>query len=333
VAKPKRLKEEKETQKPQVTFKDRFDDFMRDWGRVAIPAGVVLMLLILKNMGILDDTSLGFVIGLLYLGVVGHGFLHVIKTHEVPVWATVMGYVVVLLLAVGALIPLVEDIYPGTAAFDATVSKINREVAIDPDLKGYYHLEVYAQSFASRERALGARGRYHLRVQGKDIKGEFSDEARQVRAGRRGTRSVEVKHLMDVHGLTLQQGEKKVEVLAIDDSIGPELRVRLFKVYVPPAIAYVLLSIAVILALFMDAMFRDVFLKWRLGPWAGMVVAFYVVFSSSYERGAVVNAAVWSALFGGALGFTIGWLLSLIARRFGKLLGLKSKPSQSPAKP
>jgi hypothetical protein len=329
VAKPKRVKEEKETQKAQVTFKDRFDDFMRDWGRVAIPAGLVLVLLILRNIGVLDDTSLGFVIGLIYLGAVGHGFLYVIKTHEVPAWARVMGYAVVLLLAVGALIPLVEDVYPGTPVFQKVVTKADKEAQIDPNLQGYHHLEVFAQSLANKESALGLHGKYHLRVQGKDIKGEFSDQARQVRAGRRGTRSVELKHLMDVHGVTLEEGEKKVEVLMVEDGIGPELRLQLFKVYVPPAIAYIFLSIAVLLALFMDAMFRDVFLKWRLGPWAGMVVAFYVVFSSSYERGAVVSAAVWSALFGGALGFTLGWLLSLIARRVGKVFGVKSSAYQS----
>lgn len=325
MAKPKKARQENEKQRPQVTFKDRFDDFMHDWGRVAVPAGLVLLLLILRNVGVLDDTSLGFVIGVLYLGAVGYGFLYVIRTHEIPAWGRVMGYVVVFLLGLGALIPLVEDVYPGSPVFEKVVTKAEKEAQIDSNLQGYHHLEVFAQSLAAKESALGLHGKYHLRVQGKDIRGEFSDQARQVRAGRRGTRSVEVKHLMDVHGITLEQGEKKVEVLMIDQAIGPELRLRLFKVFVPPVVAYIFLSIAVLLTLFMDAMFREVFLKWRLGPWAGMVVAFYVVFSSSYERGAVVNASVWSALLGGAVGFTVGWLLSLIARRLGKALGVKSK--------
>lgn len=303
------------TRKPAVTGRERIEAFLHDWGRLAVPLGVIAVLAGLRFLGVLDDTGLGFTIGVLFLLVSMGGAAWLVWREPFPRWVRgVLAAAGVLVLA-GAVVPLVQTVYPGQPAFQQVVSQGTKNVPIGAGVAGFHHLEVYARSLAARPDVRGAQGRYHLKVAGQDVEGSFSDVMRSMRAGRRGSRTVEQKHLMEMHGVTLPEGDKTLDVIRVDSSIGPDLQVSLFHVAVPPAFAYVLLALAIGMGLFLDARFPGQTERWRLAPWFGMVAAYVAIFESAYERGSVTNAAVWSTVFGGVAGFTIGWLLSVLARK------------------
>lgn len=304
-----------EVKATKQTFGERLKDFMDDWGRLVVPLGLIGILAGARFLGLLDDPGLGFSISILYILAVCGAFGLIVWQNPFPLWARVATVISGILVALGAVLPLVQMIYPGEPAFSEVVGAEKREVQLDPALSGFHHLEVYAASLAERPFAAGVEGRYHLRLAGKDIEGRFADVMRSVRAGRRGTRTVEQKHLMDVYSVTLPEGEKRLEVIRVDQAIGPDLRVALYPALVPPLLGYVLLGLAFLVGLVLDARFPAQTEKWRLAPWPAMVLAFIAIFSSAYERGAVTNAAVWSTIFGAAIGFTLGWVLSLLARR------------------
>ncbi len=301
--------------KPALTWRDQVEAFLHDWGRLAVPLGVIGVLAGLRFLGVLDDTGLGFTIGALFLVVSVGAAAWLAWREPFPRW--VCGVVAAggVLVLGGAFVPLVQTVYPGEPAFQQAVSASTKSVPIRSDLSGYFRLEVYAKSLAGRPDVRGAQGRYHLKVAGQDVQGSFSDVMRTVPAGRRGSRAVEQKDLMEVHGVTLPEGEKTLEVLRVDSSIGPDLQVSLFSVAMPPTVGYVLLALAIGLALFLDGRFPGQTERWRLTPWFAMVAAYVAIFESAYERGAVTNAAVWSTVFGGVVGFTVGWLLTVLARK------------------
>ncbi len=301
--------------KPALTRREQIEAFLHDWGRLAVPLGVIAVLAGLRFLGVLDDTGLGFTIGVLFLLVSMGGAAWLVWREPFPRWARwVLGAAGVLVLA-GAVVPLVQTVYPGQPAFQQVVNRDTKGVPIGAGATGFHHLEVYAQSLAARPDVRGAQGRYHLKVAGQDVEGSFSDVMRSVRAGRRGSRTVEQKHLMETHGVLLPEGEKTLDVIRVDSSIGPDLRVSLFPVAVPPAFATMLLALAIGVGLFLDARFPGQTERWRLTPWFAMVAAYVAIFESAYERGAVTNAAVWSTVFGGVVGFTLGWFLTVLARK------------------
>lgn len=312
----KRPKAEKvATRKSALTWRDQIEAFFKDWGRVAVPLGVIAILAGLRFIGVLEDTGLGFTIGVLFLAVSVGAAAWLIRREPFPRWAQGVVFIAGALVLVGAAVPLAQLVYPGQPAFRQVVSQSTKIVPVAADVSGFYHLEVYAKSLAGRPEARVAQGRYHLKVAGKDIVGSFSDVIQRASAGRRGSRTVEQKHLMEMHGVTLPEGDKVLEVVRVDASIGPDLQVSLFPVMIPPPFAYALLALALGMGLLLDARFRGQTERWRLTPWFGMVAAYVAIFESAYERGAVTNAAVWSTVFGGAVGFTVGWLLSLVARK------------------
>lgn len=301
--------------KPVLTRRDRVEAFLNDWGRLAVPLGVIAVLAALRFLGILDDTGLGFTIGVLFLLVCVGGAAWLVWREPFPPWVRrVLAASAVLVLA-GAMVPLLQTVYPGQPVFQQVVSPSTKSVPIAADIVGFHHLEVYAKSLAARPDVRGAQGRYHLKVAGQDVEGSFSDVMRSVRAGRRGSRAVEQKHLMEMHGVTLPEGDKTLDVIRVDSSIGPDLQVSLFPVVVPPALATILLALAIAAGLFLDARFPGQTERWRLTPWFAMVAAYVAIFESAYERGSVTNAAVWSTVFGGVVGFTVGWLLSVLVRK------------------
>ncbi len=308
------------TRKPALSRREQVEEFLHDWGRLVIPLGVLAVLAGLRYLGVLDDTGLGFTISVLFLVVSTGAAAWLVWREPFPRWVRgVLAAAGVLVLG-GAFVPLVQTAYPGAPAFQQVVSQGTKGVPIGSEVSGFHHLEVYAHSLAGRPDVRGAQGRYHLKVAGQDVEGSFSDMMRSVRAGRRGSRAVEQKHLMEIHTVTLPEGEKTLDVIRVDSSIGPDLQVSLFPVAVPPAFATVLLVLAVGMGLFLDARFPGQTERWRLTPWFAMVAAYVAIFESAYERGAVTNAAVWSTVFGTAVGFTVGWLLTVVARKIATRL-------------
>lgn len=303
------------TAKPGLTRRDQIEVFLHEWGRLVVPVGVIGVLALLRFTGILDDTGLGFVIGVLFLLIATGAAAWIVWREPFPQWVRGVFGIAAILVVAGAVVPLVQTVFPGEPAFREIVSSNKKTVPIPPDVSGFFHVEVYAKSLAGRPDMRGAEGRYHLKVAGHDVEGSFSDIMRSVRAGRRGTRAVEQKHLMEMHSITLPEGDKALQVIRVDPSIGPDLQVSLFPVAVPPAFAYVLLALAIGIGLYLDARFPGQTERWRLAPWFSMVAAYLAIFESAYERGSVTNAAVWSTVFGGAVGFTVGWLLSVLARK------------------
>lgn len=303
------------TPRPVQSHHERLEWFLHEWGRLVLPLGLIGVLAALRFLGVLDDTGLGFVIGVLFLLIAMGAAAWFVWREPFPRWVRGVFGAAGVLVAAGALVPLIQTVYPGQPAFQQIVGPSSKSVPIGSDVSGYFHLEVYAKSLAGRPDSRGARGRYHLRVAGQDVEGSFADVMQSVRAGRRGSRTVEQKHLMEVHGMTLPEGEKALEVIRVDASIGPDLQVSLFPVAIPPALAYVLLALAIGIGLYLDARFPGQTERWRLAPWFGMVAAFVAIFESAFERGSVTNAAVWSTVFGGVLGFTAGWLLSVVSRK------------------
>lgn len=311
--------------KKELTWRERVEAFFQDWGRLAVPLGVVGLLALLRAAGILDDTGVGFVIGIIFVGamVVSSGWI--VRSQPFPKWVRAFFVGMAVLVLVGALVPLTELVYPGQAVFQAEVRAKGQAtqspdapqpvVKLPSDLSGFYHMEIFAKDLASRLETRGVQGKYHLKVAGKDVSGQFSDVVQSVRGWRGRTKAVEYKHFMEVHGIVLPEGEKTLEAVRIDGSIGPVLQVSFFSVVVPPLVGYILLILSVFAAVLLDAWFPGQTERWRFSPWFCMVLAYLAIFESAYARGSVTNAAVWSVIFGGVLGFVVGWALSLIARK------------------
>lgn len=317
MAKMKRITGRKEKARAalQPTAAERFGLFMGDWGRLVVPVGLAAILTALRLLGVLDDTGLGFTLGLLcLLGALG-AFVAIVWRNLFPGWVRPATVVMVLVVLAGLIVPYAETVYPGEPDFSANMRVTSEPVAIDAAVSGFHRAEIYASSLANRTGSRGTEGRYKVSVAGTELSGQFTDRQQATRSGRRGTRRVEQKHLMELHSVEIPAGEKEVKVLRLDADTGPELRVTLYSTLIPPPVARLLLVLAFLFAVALDTLFQDQTIRWRLAPWIGMTVAFAVIFDSSFERGSVTNMVIWSLIFGGAVGFTSGWLVSLITRQ------------------
>ncbi len=293
----------------------RLEEFLDDWGRLVIPLGTAAVLAALRLLNVLDDVSLGYTLGLIVLAATMAAFGLLIWRNEFPRWVRLGTIAAGVLFLVGAVTPFTKDIYPGTPGFQYVVSKANGEIALDEVPGGTYRVDVYAKSFAHTGMARG-EGQYRLVLAGKDVSGKFNDTMQSTR-GRRGiSGQVEDRHLLEVHHLSLPSGAKAMQVPRIDQAIGPELQVSLYRTYMPPVLIAALLLIVGLWAMFLDGVFQDQTWRWRLTPWFGVGAFFLWVFSASYDPDKMPGSAIWSAVIGGLGGFLVGWLLSLLARRF-----------------
>jgi hypothetical protein len=293
--------------------------FLEDWGRVAVPVGIGLVLAALRYLDILDDASLGLSIGVIVLAGLATAFGVIVWRNEFPKWVRVATFCAAGAFLVGVVFPFVMTVYPGTPVFSESVSKDRAEVPVKGVDGGAYTLEVYASSLADSAETRATEGQYKFAVGGTEVSGKFSDSFRSVRAGKRGTRQVEMKHLMEVHPVSLDEGEKALKVVRLDAQIGPEVRVSLYPVLLPPVISYILFGLVMLFGIILDGIFTEQTEKWRLSLWPAVGAAFLLIFGSAYERGNVTSAAIWSGIFGGVAGFLGGWLLSIISRKvFGK---------------
>ena len=152
--------------------------------------------------------------------------------------------------------PFVMTVYPGTPVFSESVSKDRAEVPVKGVDGGAYTLEVYASSLADSAETRATEGQYKFAVGGTEVSGKFSDSFRSVRAGKRGTRQVEMKHLMEVHPVSLDEGEKALKVVRLDAQIGPEVRVSLYPVLLPPVISYILFGLVMLFGIILDGIFK-----------------------------------------------------------------------------
>lgn len=299
----------------------RWKPFLDDWGQLVVPLGIAAIILILRFLGIVEDTGSGFIIGLVVLCGLYAGVAYLIYTNVFPKWVRVATIVLGVLFLMGMVVPFTDTVYPGFVnggepAYQTVITRDSGETTIDDNVgSGWYSVEVFAKSlFESGE--MRGEGRFKFLLAGKEITGKFTDTMRAVRATRRGgTRQVEQKHLMEVFSVNLPEGTKTIKPVSIDSNIGPELRVSLYPTLLPPFVIYVIVGIALIYAIAIDGLFQEETQKWRLAPLVSMAIAFLFIFRSSYERGSVTSGAIWSAIFGGVVGFLLGWLLSLLGRR------------------
>lgn len=294
------------------TFKDSFTQFMVDWGRLAVPLGILALLFVFRATGIVDDTGLGFLVGMIFF--VGCCGAWVVLTwlnvpHRKAKVVTVAGAVLTL---VGGIVPYASTLYPGEPAFSRLVERGDK-VRLPYGLEDHHMLEVYASSLARRPMVRAVSGGYRLSVAGQTFEGEFK-EARRTVAGRRRVRNVEEKRLMDVHHVYLEGGGELL-VKHIDGSIGPQLRISLYKSLLPPWVTYGFLVIASLFGLFVDSVYRDETQRWRMSPWPLMVLGFMGLFWSAFQRGSVTNTAMWSSIFGAGAGFIAAWVISWFTRK------------------
>lgn len=294
---------------------ERLDVFKDDWGRLALPGLVVVVLAGLKLSGVIDATGLGLAIGVVFLLASLGVYLTIVWRNLFPSWARIASLIMCCALIAGIGLPFFETIYPGEIGFSASLRSDDKPVAIDSDLSGFHRVEVYASSLALRSGDRGADGDYRLSLADEVMSGRFSDMKRRMPSGRRGSRQVQQTHLTDVYVLNLPSGEKRLEVNRLDTTIGPEIKVTLFPMIVPPPIVHLLLALSLAFAIGLDAWYQEKTVRWRLAPFVGMIAAFAVIFGTSYERGSVINTVVWSVIFGSAIGFTTGWALSLASRK------------------
>ncbi|NOZ01473.1 MAG: hypothetical protein GXP54_06235 [Deltaproteobacteria bacterium] len=294
---------------------EQFEAFMADWGRLVIPLGLAAILSVLRLTGVLDETGLGFTMGMLFMLAVVFTFVFMVFRNVFPGWVKTASVVSGIAVMAGAGIPFTQTVYPGKADFSATLQKDGESINIDEGLSGRYRLEVFASSMAEQPSTRSREGKYVISVAGQRIAGKFSDKKQRMPAGRRGSRMVKKKHLTDTYPLVLPAGKKAVKLLHLDTVIGPNLHVALFKPLITPPFVYLLLGLALLFGIGLDARYQEQTLRWRLAPWFGMIAVFLLIFERSYEKGSVSNNVVWSVIFGSAIGFTVGWAVSLAARK------------------
>ncbi len=296
----------------------RWAQFFEDWGRLIIPVAGLGIPLGLKALGVLSDTATGLIIGLESLAVVAGAFGALVWRMEMPAWVRKASIVAALLYIAGAVVPFVETVYPGDPSDSVLVTKEGGDVVLKNTSTGWHRVDVYAQSFSEASGTRNGQGQYRLQLGGTELKGEFNDSMRSVR-GRKGmTSQVEDKHYLEYTTVDIENSPVTLKASRIDAAIGPELRVSVYPMLVPPWMLYGLLGLVVLFAVAIDGLFQDQTWQWRFSPWAGASAMFLVVFNASYEPAKMPGAAIWSVVFGGLGGFLVGWLLSLISR---KLLG------------
>lgn len=319
MAKLKRNTGTKEPEKPvapKATYRDGswWHDFMADWGRLVIPVVLFGVPLGLNAMGWLSGNLAGYLLGLFVLLGLAAGYAWVLWSNAFPKWVTTASIVAAVMFLGGAVLPFTLTVFPGQPEAQVMVTKDLGEVPVSGLTTGSHMVQVFAKSFSETETKRG-EGSYKLVLGGKELTGRFSDVMRQTK-GRKGmTGQVEDKHLTEQQVVNFTEAPTAVKAVRVDEVIGPELLVSVYPVLLPPWASYVLLTAVLLLAIFLDGRFPEQTERWRLAPWAGMAVAFLIIFNSGYEPSKMPGATIWSAVFGGALGFTLGWLLSLIGRK------------------
>lgn len=293
----------------------RLEEFLDDWGRLVIPLGVAGVLAALRLLDVVDDVGLGYAIGLVTLVATMVAFGLLIWRNAFPRWVRLGTLAAGGLFLIGAVTPFTNGVYPGTPEFRYVVSRTTAEIALDEVPSGAYRVDVHAKSFSEAGAARGGEGQYRVTLAGRELTGKFSDTMRDTR-GRRGmSGQVEDRHFLDVHHLRLPSGAKSLAAPRIDQPIGPDLQVSLYRTYMPPFVIAALLVLVGLWAMFLDGVFQDQTWRWRLTPWFGVGAFFLWVFAASYDPAKMPGSAIWSAVIGGLGGFLIGWLLSLLSRR------------------
>lgn len=305
---------------PNAKKGTRLEDFLDDWGRLVIPVGTAAILALLRFVGILNDISLGYVIGLLMLLSTMAAFGLMIYRNPFPDWVRWGTIAAGVLFLIGAFTPFTTEIYPGTPVKQISVSKSEESIVIEGLKGGNYRVDVLAKSFAEAGAARTGQGQYRIKVGGKELTGSVSDTVRATR-GRKGMAGqVEDRHFQNTHHLRLSGGDVEVVPERIDAIIGPDLVLSIYKVWLSPYLAAGLLVLVGLWGMFLDGVFQDLTWRWRLSPWWGVGALFVWTFMANYDPSNMPAAAIWSAVFGGLGGFLIGWLCSLLARKFlGKL--------------
>ena len=313
-AREKQRKKEKKKQKRMQAQESPIAAFMNDWGRVVIPGLIILFILILKYTGVIGDKGLAVAIGLFVI--LGGGgamiWMSVLNPFEGrEKWGTAIA---ALLLAIGVGYPFVKIVYPGTAAFMATLTEQNRTVPVKGVSSGYYMVQVKAPEMIRPEGHGSIRGKYRITFDKKVyVHGELRDVWHQS-SGRRGAGFVEDFHQTDVQFIHFPDAPKHVTLLSKAPVLGDSLVVKIFDLALPPWFAILLALLAFIWTTYLDAYFPDLTERIRFAPWSGAAIMFLVLFLNSYEPTRVTSQALWSAVLGGIVGFVGGWAISLIPR-------------------
>jgi hypothetical protein len=315
VAKPKRNVVKEEPIKAVERPGSRLGPFMEDWGRLVIPLGVGTILAVLRLTGTVDNVGLGALIGLVVLAATMAGFGLILWQNVFPRWVIIGSIAAGVLFLAGAVVPFISTIYPGSPAWSQGVTRDSPEIPLGDLASGSYRVQIYAKSLADGSGLRTGEGQYTVVVAGKDLRGKFSDITRSTR-GRRGmSGTVEDRHFLEAHLVSLGSEANTLRVKRLDAVIGPEITVSFYRNWMTPLMTGVLLALAMVWAVFLDGRFQEQTWRWRLSPWIGAGVFFLLVFHSSYEPAKMPGAALWSGVFGGMGGFLVGWILSLISRK------------------
>ncbi|MBM4396223.1 MAG: hypothetical protein FJ087_11080 [Deltaproteobacteria bacterium] len=285
--------------------------FLDDWGRLVIPVGVVAILFALHWLGVLDDRGVGFVVGCIVLlgSVVAAGII--LWQNEFPRWVRTTAIAGGVLFLAGVGLPFMRAVYPGTPAFDRTVSKETVDAKTASLGGGLYTVEVRA---AETENAGGKQARFAVTIGDEKVSGAFSDIFQTMRGRKNTSRQVEVRHLSEQRLVGLPGGEMPVKLALLDPAFGTEVRVRLFPVLLPPGVMYATAILLLLFATFVDGRFQDQTDKWRLTPWIGVVLTFLIFFNWDFNADDVTRHAIGATIVGGIVGFLVGWVVSLIGR-------------------
>lgn len=293
----------------------RWVQFLEDWGRLIVPALGIAVPLGLKALGLLSDNATGLVIGLEALAVVAGAFGVMLWRMEMPSWVRKAAIGAALLYVVGAVVPFWMTVYPGEPAESVLVSKDGGEITLGKVEPGWHRVDVYAQSFAEAQGTRGGSGEYRVLLGGRELSGRFSDTFQTTR-GRRGmSGQVEDKHYLEYTTMKIDASPVTLKAARLDQAIGPQLRVSVYPMFLPPWLLYSLLGLVVVFAVALDGLFQEQTWQWRFSPWAGAAAMILVVFKGYYEPSRMPMAAIGAAILGGLGGFLIGWLLSLASRK------------------
>jgi hypothetical protein len=293
----------------------RWKQFLEDWGRLIVPVLGLGIPMGLRAVGVLSDSATGLIIGLEALAVVGGAFGVTLWRMEMPAWVRKASIVAAVLYVGGAVIPFVETVYPGDPAESVLITKEGGEVKLEKVSAGWNRVDIYPQSFADAAGTREGQGQYRIELGGKELKGEFNDMMQSTR-GRRGmSGKVENKHYLEYATVHIDSSPVVLKASRIDQAIGPDLRVSVYPMLVPPWLLYLLLGLVVLFAMAIDGLYQDQTWQWRFSPWAAAAAVFLVVFNASYEPAKMPGSTIYSVIFGGLGGFVVGWLLSLISRK------------------
>lgn len=302
------------------TMDGRFEKLFQLWKKYGsnylLPAIIVIFALF-YFLNILNERSLGLSIGLVYLlGILGvFAFWIFFKNFPKYVQYSLIGFSIIYFL--GLVYPFYEVIFPGEPLFDKTISKGGEDITIDGITSGgYYTLFISATDKMSKAGMYrNVRGEYNIKVGEKALKGNFSDEWVSARVGRRGSRQVERKHTGERHTLYISKDKNKISINNIDDSLGGEVRIKIYKSALPLPVLIIFSLLILSCGIFLDVKFSEETKKLRLFPLITIAVIFTHFSIISYEPGKELQTPIWSIIISGIVGFLGGWIISLLAKK------------------